>query len=196
MPSNIRENKHQLRQQLKAKRNLLTQQQMEHSALACCDLILQSKILGNTNNIAIYLQHQNEINPQPLIEALWDQGKQLYLPVIEENNELSFAHYEKNCEMRTNPYGITEPVSKQLCHLNNFDVIFMPLVAFDDNGHRLGMGGGYYDRSLANRTNKSSPCTVGLAYEFQKVEQIPTEDWDQAMDFIATDQKIYQTHKF
>jgi 5-formyltetrahydrofolate cyclo-ligase len=192
MPTNIAQQKRQIRQQIIQQRKNLTQTQLTTSAAACCKQVIQSRLLETAETVALYLQHIGEINPHPLIEVLWEQGKRTYLPVIGKDNNLTFVRYVKGGDLRLNQYGIAEPTSTETCSLANLDVICMPLVAFDSAGNRIGMGGGYYDRTLAKRTSNSALITVGLAYQFQKVAKIPTTDWDQTMDWVVTDQKIYQ----
>ena len=77
--------------------------------------------------------------------------------------------------------------------LKYMDIIFVPLVAFDRNGNRLGMGGGFYDRALAftqNSTNLSRPLLLGLAHHFQEVERLTSKKWDIPLNGILTDQEF------
>ncbi|WP_159287438.1 5-formyltetrahydrofolate cyclo-ligase, partial [Klebsiella pneumoniae] len=103
--------------------------------------------------IALYLANDGELNTQPLIEWLWQQGKQVYLPVLHPfaKGHLLFLHYHTHTPMDKNRYGIAEPKLDQrlICPVRELDIIGTPLVAFDQSGQRLGMGGGYYDRTLA-----------------------------------------------
>ena len=98
--------------------------------------------------------------------------------------------------MRPNRFGILEPyVSQRVClDPTRLDWIFVPLVAFDSLGHRLGMGGGYYDASLAVlrlRTHWHKPRLVGLAYEFQRIDHLAEDKWDVPLHGVLTNERFY-----
>ncbi len=142
-----------------------------------------------SSTIALYLTNDGELDPMPFIEWCWQQKKQVYLPVLHPfcSGHLLFLLYEKNSEMIKNHYGISEPkldVSK-VCPLNQLDILCTPLVAFDHTGARLGMGGGFYDRTMMNRqAHQFYP--VGLAHDCQQVDVIPVEYWDVPLPEIIT----------
>eukprot|EP00487_Bulimina_marginata_P005672 TRINITY_DN23975_c0_g1_i1.p1 TRINITY_DN23975_c0_g1~~TRINITY_DN23975_c0_g1_i1.p1 ORF type:complete len:119 (-),score=11.69 TRINITY_DN23975_c0_g1_i1:63-419(-) len=96
--------------------------------------------------------------------------------------------------MSTNRYGIFEPKlnCSQICPIEQLDILFTPLVAFDVQGNRLGMGGGFYDRTLAKYYQEQwqKPIVIGLAHECQKVDHVPTEAWDIPLKWIATPELI------
>ena len=104
-------------------------------------------------SIAIYLSADGELDTKPLIESLWQQGKSIYLPVIHpfSKGQLLFLQYLNDDQLVYNKYGILEPALdiRHLKPVRDLDVICTPLVGFDSVGHRLGMGGGYYDRTLS-----------------------------------------------
>ncbi|EOW9422156.1 5-formyltetrahydrofolate cyclo-ligase [Vibrio cholerae] len=147
--------------------------------------------------IALYLANDGELNTQPLIEWLWQQGKQVYLPVLHPfaKGHLLFLHYQAHTPMNKNRYGITEPKLDQrlICPVRELDIIGTPLVAFDQSGQRLGMGGGYYDRTLAPwfKTQQGA-MPIGLAHDCQQVEQLPTASWDIPLRKIVTPSKVWQ----
>ena len=148
-------------------------------------------------HIAIYFSNDGEIDTSLLINNLWQENHVLYLPVIHPFNKanLLFQRYEKNSPMRANRYGILEPKLNctQICPLANLDYLLMPLVAFDNQGNRLGMGGGFYDRTLArlHEQNWQKPQLIGLAHECQKVEKLPVESWDVPLKTIITPVQTY-----
>jgi 5-formyltetrahydrofolate cyclo-ligase len=151
--------------------------------------------------IACYLANDGEIDPIYIIEQAWLRGKQVYLPVLQplknnQKNKLRFAPFKLESSMCINKYGIQEPVAhpNQTLGAQQIDLMLLPLVAFDANNNRLGMGGGYYDRSLAylsNRQYNRKPYLIGLAHELQKTDQLPVGKWDVRMDAIVTEEKIY-----
>jgi 5-formyltetrahydrofolate cyclo-ligase len=112
-------------------------------------------------------------------------GKQIFLPALKSDCSLFFARWDIRDTPSMNRYQIPEPpTTAERCTAADLDVIFLPLVGWDVHGGRLGMGGGYYDRTLSE---KRGPVLVGLAHQCQQVAQIPQEKWDIVLDYIATD---------
>lgn len=173
--------RHQLRQQIRKTRANLTalqQQQAEDSITQQALALIEER---NAQHIALYISFDGEISTEKLIKILWMQGKQVYLPVLHpfNPNHLLFLRYLPEIPMLKNKFGIWEPKLnvQNVLPLKELDILFTPLVAFDKQGNRLGMGGGFYDRTLQNWRN-SSFIPVGLAHQCQQVEQLPTEVWD------------------
>ena len=173
--------RHQLRQQIRKTRANLTalqQQQAEDSITQQALALIEER---NAQHIALYISFDGEISTEKLIKILWMQGKQVYLPVLHpfNPNHLLFLRYLPETPMLKNKFGILEPKLnvQNVLPLKELDILFTPLVAFDKQGNRLGMGGGFYDRTLQNWQN-SSFIPVGLAHQCQQVEQLPTEAWD------------------
>ncbi|MBB1338320.1 5-formyltetrahydrofolate cyclo-ligase [Pseudoalteromonas sp. SR44-2] len=158
---------------------------------------LKSEKTTNSKHIAIYLSNDGELDTSLLIKELWNLNHVVYLPIIHPFNgaNLLFQRYEKNSPMRANRYGILEPKlnCSQICPLPALDYLLMPLVAFDKQGNRLGMGGGFYDRTLArlHEQNWQKPQLIGLAHECQKVDVLPIESWDVPLKTIITPDKTY-----
>ena len=173
--------RNQLRQQIRKTRVNLTalqQQQAEDSITQQALAFIEER---NAQHIALYISFDGEISTEKLIKILWMQGKQVYLPVLHpfNPNHLLFLRYLPETPMLKNKFGIWEPKLnvQNVLPLKELDILFTPLVAFDKQGNRLGMGGGFYDRTLQNWRN-SSFIPVGLAHQCQQVEQLPTEVWD------------------
>jgi len=173
--------RNQLRQQIRKTRANLTalqQQQAEDSITQQALALIEER---NAQHIALYISFDGEISTEKLIKTLWAQGKQVYLPVLHpfKPNHLLFLRYLPDTPMCQNKFGIWEPKLnvQNVLPLDELDILFTPLVAFDKQGNRLGMGGGFYDRTLQNWQN-SSFIPVGLAHQCQQVEQLPTEAWD------------------
>ena len=173
--------RHQLRQQIRKTRANLTalqQQQAEDSITQQALALIEER---NAQHIALYVSFDGEISTDKLIKTLWAQDKYVYLPVLHpfNPNHLLFLRYLPETPMLKNKFGICEPKLnvQNVLPLKELDILFTPLVAFDKQGNRLGMGGGFYDRTLQNWRN-SSFIPVGLAHQCQQVEQLPTEVWD------------------
>lgn len=148
-------------------------------------------------HIACYMAADGEIELQPLMQVIEALGKRCYLPVLHplKKGHLWFVPYRSGDAMAANRYGIAEPRAQRQ-HLLPWalDLVLMPLVGFDRQGHRLGMGGGYYDRTFAfrktNALGRSMPILMGVAHACQETEQLTIEDWDIPLDFVATDKEI------
>ncbi|HGS4652779.1 TPA: 5-formyltetrahydrofolate cyclo-ligase [Vibrio cholerae] len=180
----------QRRQSLSAFEQQTASQQLIHTFSSLPEVTAAQRI-------ALYLANDGELNTQPLIEWLWQQGKQVYLPVLHPfaKGHLLFLHYHAHTPMNKNRYGIAEPKLDQrsICPVRELDIIGTPLVAFDQSGQRLGMGGGYYDRTLAPwfKTQQGA-MPIGLAHDCQQVEQLPTASWDIPLRKIVTPSKVWQ----
>ena len=143
--------------------------------------------------IAIYHATDGEIDTKAIIQHCHREGVEIYLPVMGAARSIVFARYFPGEALIQNSFGIFEPpAGAPLCPVTNLDIIFLPLVAWDSCGGRLGMGGGYYDRVLAD---SSGPLLVGTAHQIQEVEQVPRDSWDISLDAIVTDAATYHCKK-
>jgi len=189
----------QIRQQIRAQRRELSPVERETAAQQLSQHITRSRLFNNSQHIALYLANDGEIDPFYLMHAIWQRGKQCYLPVLgmRPGNRLWFIPYEPDTPLVDNRFGIPEPVHSRQARqfrTHQLDLVCMPLVAFDLMGNRLGMGGGFYDRTLSflkQRHSWHKPRLLGLAYAFQQQADLPEEKWDVPLDAIATDQEIY-----
>lgn len=173
--------RNQLRQQIRKTRANLTALQQQQAEDSITQQALELIEERNAQHIALYISFDGEISTDKLIKILWAQGKQVYLPVLHpfNPNHLLFLRYLPDIPMLKNKFGIWEPKLnvQNVLPLDELDILFTPLVAFDKQGNRLGMGGGFYDRTLQH-WQKSPFIPVGLAHQCQQVEQVPTEAWD------------------
>ncbi|MCJ8270530.1 MAG: 5-formyltetrahydrofolate cyclo-ligase [Psychrosphaera sp.] len=142
--------------------------------------------------VALFLSMDGEIDTQPAIEQLWQASVEVYIPLIHPFNpqHLIFIRYQPDTPLVRSKLGMLEPLPdcSQVCPLAQLDIIFTPLVAFDSSGNRLGMGGGFYDRTLAYhyKQQRPSPAIIGIAHDCQKVDEVPTEPWDIPLRAIIT----------
>lgn len=186
----ISHSKVELRTLLRQRRHALDPSQQEAAATALVRSVLQLPAWTDSRHVALYLARDGEIDPGPLEATARDQGKQVYLPVMAGRDSLRFARWDAAVDLVPNRLGIPEPPAAAPCRgVHELDIIFMPLVGWDDRGNRLGMGGGFYDRTLAS---EAAAVLVGLAHECQRVDEIPLEGWDVPLDYIATDAALYR----
>lgn len=118
------------------------------------------------------------------------------LPVVRAGKRMHFAPWRMGDALRTSRYGIPEPATETEWAPDELDVVILPLVAFNRDGDRLGMGGGYYDRAFAflhERPRGEKPLLVGAAYAFQEVPGLSSEPWDVPLDHIVTEQGLIAT---
>lgn len=194
------QNRSQQRQQLRAMRRALSRRERQQRADALYKQLFRQTLFNNSRRIAVYLPADGEVETTGIIARAWALGKQVYLPVLvpHTHNRLWFARYRPDTPLVSNRYAIPEPevVHRQRVAPYALDLVLTPLVGFDDKGNRLGMGGGFYDRSFAflrQRRAWRKPRLVGIAYDFQQLPQLPAQDWDVPLTAVATET---QWHRF
>jgi 5-formyltetrahydrofolate cyclo-ligase len=146
-------------------------------------------------NVAGYWAVGGELPLAAIIGSLRARGQHYFLPVIDAAKRLQFAPWWPGMAIATNRYGIPEPSDTQHAHLapDAIDVVLVPLLGFDRRGHRLGFGGGYYDRSFAflrELERPSKPLLVGIGYAAQEIEHIEPQAWDVPLDYVATEREL------
>ncbi len=182
--------KSQLRSALQQRRRTLSPSAQRAAAQALTNSVVDLPNWARAQRIALYLSANGEIDTKPLEKLARGLGKQLFLPVINSDNSLSFAHWHVDDSLLNNRYNIPEPpAAATRCAVAELHIIFLPLVGWDMHGGRLGMGGGFYDRTLSGI---SGPLLVGLAHDSQRVEEVPQESWDIRLDYIATEAALYR----
>ncbi len=188
------------RQQIRDKRNALDHATRLQAASDVYEQISQSRVFKCSQHIGLYYAKGAELNIDALIHLAWLQGKSAYLPVVTPRymNRLWFAAYEPGADLVPNRYNIPEPVlqkQQRAFKVIRLDLILVPLVGFDRRGNRIGMGAGYYDRTLATlkgRTSWQRPYLMGVAYDFQEIDQIRQNSWDIPLHAVATNREIIE----
>ncbi|MEI9533382.1 5-formyltetrahydrofolate cyclo-ligase [Moellerella wisconsensis] len=184
-----------IRQQIRQKRQQLTKSQQQQAAQYISQQVLTDPKVQSAQTIALFLSFDGEIDTMPLIQQLWQRGKQVYLPVLHPFNRhsLLFLAYTPTTQLIKNRFNIQQPALdvQQVFPLNQLDIMLIPLVAFDLIGQRLGMGGGFYDRILAGWQQKGF-YPIGLAHQCQQVDKLPSATWDIPLPEIITPQKIWR----
>lgn len=181
--------KAQLRAQMRRRRLGLSPSAQSIAARAITNYIPRLPCWTGADRVALYLANAGEVDTTPLGALCRTAGKRLFLPVIEPDNTLVFAAWAQDGELIPNRFGIPEPPPEaERCAASGLDIIFLPLVAWDRLGGRLGMGGGFYDRTLAG---VEGVTLVGLAHALQEVPQVPCDDWDVQLNFVVTDTALH-----
>lgn len=183
---------------MRSLRRSLTPSQQQQAALNLLHTMRSRADFRRARSIAAYLANDGEIDPMPIIRLCWRLGKQVYLPVLHptRHNRLWFIPYNANTAMVKNKYGIQEPVmaAAQRRAAWALDLVLLPLVAFDAQGNRMGMGGGYYDRTFSFKSQRKGlqgPRLLGLAHEIQRVEKLEVKGWDIPLTAIVSDSNSY-----
>lgn len=197
MPDSItaHSSKSHLRQHFRQKRKQLNRYQQQTASVSLCKKLTNQPLFHKSQHIALYLPNDGEIDPTPIIDLCQHTQKQFYLPVILRSKQLIFAPYlGDDTQMQKNRFGILEPSQTQgIKQGHQLDLVLMPLVAFDEEGNRLGMGGGFYDRTFAFKAETKShvkPALIGIAHHIQQAQSLQTESWDISLDKIITDQAV------
>jgi 5-formyltetrahydrofolate cyclo-ligase len=187
----------ELRRAMRGRRRALSLTQRRVCALTAARRVAATAWFGRSRRIAFYLANDGELDPQPLMERAWAMGKECFLPVLRPigDDRLWFARYEPGDPLRPNRFNIPEPIARYGRGVApwSLDLVLMPLVAFDARGNRVGMGGGFYDRTLAylgRRKIWQRPRLLGLAYEFQRVDGLSPRPWDVPLQAVATERGV------
>ena len=143
----------------------------------------------NFKNVGGYYPCNNEIDDLNVLNFLRNKKTNIFLPIIKDNNQMDFFEWTNKDPLKINKYGIAEPITSKKIYP---DIIFVPLVAYDDDLNRLGYGGGFYDRYLERMEKIKKILKVGLGFSYQKLEKIPINKYDKKLDLIITEKKIIQ----
>ena len=164
--------------------------------------VFASAEFRRAKHIALYLACDGEIDTWTIVRKLWRLNKRCYLPIVHDGKTMRFYRLRQNAAVCLRRWSLPEPEStREPVNPAQIDLVLLPLVAFDDNGNRLGRGGGYYDRYLgklrrhrqSTTTRTRRPALYGLAYDAQRCAQIPAAEWDVPLDGVFTER---QTARF
>ncbi|MEM7564822.1 MAG: 5-formyltetrahydrofolate cyclo-ligase [Pseudomonadota bacterium] len=184
----------ELRQRNRKIRAELSEAQQAFAAQSLFDNISRLSVYHEAQKIAVYYAVNGEISLIPLIEHAWKNGKHLYLPNLDQQS-LRFSPYPEGQKMRINKFRLPEPDvdDSEMLQPEDLDLVLAPLVVFDEDRNRIGMGGGFYDRSFEFRkvSVSKAPVLVGVAHEVQKEARLVPESWDVKLDLVVTDKAIY-----
>ena len=181
--------KDSLRKEISLKRKNLSKKERLDSEKSLVQLWESVGGSYKTDKVALYWPANGEIITNALITYFFKYGSKCFLPVIsknEENKIINFALFEEQSRLIKNRFNIPEPSKSKIIDLNQLDIIFLPCVCFDSRGNRIGMGGGFYDKTLSYLSKKQKTKLIILAYDFQEVESCLPESHDIKADACLT----------
>jgi len=181
-----------LRQLLRQKRNNISPSDRATFDNSINQSIISTALLLRSPKIASYLANDGEPALDLFIKTCSAGLSHHFLPVLNKQ-QLKFSSYSWGDELKSNRFNIPEPLAKHTLPPRLLSTILIPLVGFDHLGHRVGMGGGYYDRTLSFMRNplcQKKPLLIGIAYSVQKTQEIKPEPWDVPLDAIITEQGL------
>ena len=185
--------KQAFRQRIKQQRAGLSTTDRASAAVKMSQIARECEPVWRAQKILDYRAFGGEMDTAPLLRLL--KPEQTYLPKI-QNYELGDMQFFPAADgTQTNRYGIEEPLGvSQAQTADYFDLILVPLVAFDRSGNRIGMGAGFYDKALSCLASETSdkPFLLGIAYQFQEIAKIQADAWDVALDAILTDSEYIE----
>lgn len=185
--------KQALRQKIRTQRQHLSPKAQYLASKLMSRNLLSLPAINKAKHIALYWPSDGEISPLFLLRHLRQQQKTLYLPTILQTGHIAFRVFNSCRALQDNQFGIPEPVNSHYLPAHQLDIVLMPLVAFDKHGNRLGMGGGYYDRTFAFKKEmrwRKKPLLIGLAYDFQEVPALESDSWDIPLTAVVTNKKV------
>jgi 5-formyltetrahydrofolate cyclo-ligase len=180
-----------LRRQMRANRKKRQRRQRQTDAALLNRHLLELDPVGSATWVAGYLAFDGEPDIRFSLTQLCRRGIGVVLPVLPESPEglLRFHRWTPATPLTMNRFGISEPRGGETVPLERIDTWLLPLVAFDRDGHRLGMGAGWYDRVLARQ--KTRATRIGIGWAEQEAPCVPTEPWDQSLDAVVTEREWF-----
>lgn len=184
-PADVAERKAQMRLEMKARRALLNESARARASWLLCDALNDWLRNRTETRIAIYLARPFEISLDTLARGLIKAGKTVCAPRVDvENGRMRFHRLNDIDETTRGPWGVREPITDEIVRP---ELVFAPGSAFDEEGRRLGTGGGWYDRVLAD-----IPLKVGVVFDGQIVDEVPIEPHDIRMDWVASESQFIE----
>jgi 5-formyltetrahydrofolate cyclo-ligase len=170
-----------LRNAARAARAKLDPDERERASKKITDTVIRSSWFRRSTFVGCYLPMHDEVDTWPLIDRAWRMKKRIFAPVVGKNFTMLFREISAESELEFNEYGLQEPNDGEFIESRALDIVITPVVAFDADGNRIGMGAGYFDRAfsfLKHRKYLFHPKLIGLAFSCQRVEKITPNPWD------------------
>jgi 5-formyltetrahydrofolate cyclo-ligase len=189
-PTPTSEDRRALRRELRARRRAIQGKDREWAARKLARRVAATGWLRPGTRVGLYLSMDEELDTAPLLRLAQTRGCRIALPRITSIRHHRMRFQDYNGMASRGPFGILAPQSGALRSARELDVVFLPLVGFDARGNRIGMGRGFYDRHFAHRlrlVHWRRPLLVGLAYQLQQVDSLPSQVHDVPLDAIVTE---------
>ena len=188
--------KQKLKDEIFRKRKALSKREIDEKSTAIKEKLNLMPQFKKSKNILTYVSFNNEVDTINTIkDLLIKKEKNVLVPYVDKNKLIQISKINSFDELEPKTFGILEPKDGKIRKFDakKVDLVLVPGIVFDKNGHRIGYGYGYYDRLLGKLGDKATK--TGLCYEFQLVEKIPEEKHDVAMDIIITEKEIIKCHQ-
>ena len=187
----------QIRREVRSRRRSISSSDRAAAARSFAVIADRMHLLRPGARIALYQAYGSEADPKFITRKALARGCEVFLPVITQRrtSRMHFFAFERDARLVRNSFGIFEPARKASARISprRLDIIFMPLVAFDDRGSRLGSGAGFYDRCVRHLhvgRRWRRPKLIGVAFAQQRVEQLQSASWDIPMDAVITERSF------
>ena len=182
--------KGRLRKPALEKRNKIDAAYREQAGQKIADMMLAHPAFEKAEIIMCYRSFRSEVPTDSIVQSLLSSGKKLCFPVCQKGGIMHAYHPLDEASWQISPMGIAEPIieKSQIIDPADVDIVICPIVAFDQNKNRMGYGGGYYDRYLPQC---KKALRIGIAFEAQRVDKVLTDRYDQTMDIIISEEKVY-----
>lgn len=177
-----------IRKQVLGIRNKLSEDEVKALSDSIFQNLRKNTFFNAAHNVMIYLDFKHEVKTDAIIEYCLEHGKKVYVPIcIPETHEICISRITGLDQLQSGHFGIREPFREhiRLSDSSLLDLLLVPGVAFDASGNRIGFGAGYYDRFM--KRLRPDAFKAALAYSFQVVEQVPTDEYDIPADYIVTE---------
>ena len=172
--------KTELRREIRARKRAMTEAEIEERSAKLAQLFFASRAYQNAKTIYGYLPYNQEVRTVPMLERALKDGKKVAVPKV-YGEEMKFLYLDDLTAVAKGYAGIPEPIADEPVAHDETALVLMPGLAFDPQGHRIGYGGGFYDKFLAAEPNHP---TLALCYEFQMLPKLDVEDHDIPVDTV------------
>lgn len=173
-------NKKELRREIMAKKRNMTPEEIEQKSAILAKKLYQTEAYRSAKTVYGYMPYNQEVRTVPILEQAMLDGKRVAVPKV-YGEEMRFLYVQDLTAMEKSSYGIPEPVDDEPVADDPAALVLMPGLAFDPEGHRVGYGGGFYDKFLQQETEHP---TVALCYDFQILPKLDTEEHDIPVDSV------------
>ncbi|MGB5238136.1 MAG: 5-formyltetrahydrofolate cyclo-ligase [Flavobacteriaceae bacterium] len=172
-------------------RKRLSPEEVNTSSEAICDFLRQLPLWDfEYYHVFLPIIDNNEVDTQPIIDQLRSQGKKIVVPKVKNSDSLEHILFEEDTSLKKNHWGIPEPEAGDEIPVRRIDLVFVPMLAFDQKGHRVGYGKGFYDRFLDSC--RADTLKIGLCF-FEAIGEISdVGPSDISIDYCITPQQVYE----